>query len=403
MVLLKLNYLDTFKMRKRYSLSDLISYAVSKNGVCLSNSYRSSNDEYVWMCNICGHKWKSTWGNMIHRESWCAKCAGKLKLSLDDARIVALNRNGICLSNKYLGCDIPLMWECNKGHVWSATLNKVKNYLTWCPCCHSSIGEKITREYFNRIFKVKFTKCRPLWLVTDDGRRLELDGYNDELKIAFEYNGLQHRKEIKLYNSRRSFSDQIYCDNVKINLCNVNGVKLFRIDDNIKYNNISSVIFNQAVDFGIVLDSSVLSFDYKQFNIFNTDLSDTRDLVMSRGGMLISDMYIISSSKLDIICGEGHKFSMSRDKLKRGQWCPFCAGKYVDIDKLHKHAILYGGCLLSDKWLNSCYKYEWKCSKGHVWRATWGNIQQGRWCPRCKGERLWNTRRLNMRLKTTSI
>ena len=50
--------------------------------------------------------------------------------------------------------------------------------------CKTGIGisEKICRKYFEYLFNKPFNRIRPSWL-----SELELDGYNEELNIAFEY------------------------------------------------------------------------------------------------------------------------------------------------------------------------------------------------------------------------
>ena len=50
-------------------------------------------------------------------------------------------------------------------------------------------------RFFEKIYNKKFAKCKPLWLKNQRGSQLELDGYNDELKIAFEYQGRQHYED----------------------------------------------------------------------------------------------------------------------------------------------------------------------------------------------------------------
>jgi hypothetical protein len=43
------------------------------------------------------------------------------------------------------------------------------------------------------MFQAPFPKCRPNWLKPPGARRsLELDGFNDCLRVAFEYQGVQH-------------------------------------------------------------------------------------------------------------------------------------------------------------------------------------------------------------------
>lgn len=388
-------------IKRKYSLSDCVKIASKRGGVCLSKEYKNTKLPLLWRCSN-GHEWFANFVNVYYNKTWCLQCSGLIKLTLDDAKNLASERGGLCLSDVYVNSATPLLWSCSKGHRWYAKFNNVKNGLTWCPYCHSSVGEKITREYFNRIFNTRFIKCRPSWLITKDGRRLELDGFNDKLKIAFEYQGRQHRED-NIFSLKRSLNDVMYCDDEKKKICKKKGIKLFLIDDNVGYCNIAKSIYDQAKYFDLTLYCNIYDINYKMFDIYTSDLNDIKYIVSSKGGILVSDRYISSSSELDVVCGNGHKFSVSSNKLKDGRWCPYCAGRFVNIDSLIKCADDHGGRLLSKRYYNSSYKYRWMCSKGHIWRATWGNIHQGRWCPKCKYKNLWNTRRNNMKSKTTGI
>jgi hypothetical protein len=44
-----------------------------------------------------------------------------------------------------------------------------------------------------------------------------------------------------------------------------------------------------------------------------------------------------------------------------------------------------GNCL-STVYINAHSKLQWECIQGHRWKATPHNIQQGQWCPYCKGK-----------------
>lgn len=69
-----------------------------------------------------------------------------------------------------------------------------------------------------------------------DGRvYLDLDGYNEDLKTAFEYDGPLHRNPPRGSDNRgiRRWLVQRYNDRVKERLCRENGVRLFRIDERV--------------------------------------------------------------------------------------------------------------------------------------------------------------------------
>jgi len=56
------------------------------------------------------------------------------------------------------------------------------------------------------------------------------------------------------------------------------------------------------------------------------------------------------------------------------------------IEDARRAAIRRGGECLSNEYLNSWTKLQWKCEKGHRWEATFDGIQAGHWCPECGKE-----------------
>jgi hypothetical protein len=91
-----------------------------------------------------------------------------------------------------------------------------------------SRGEAACRRVLERHYGKLFPNVRPAWLINPEtGRRLELDCYNEELKLAVEYNGIQHYVWPNFTNqSRSTFISQLRRDRLKRDLCVVHGVDL---------------------------------------------------------------------------------------------------------------------------------------------------------------------------------
>lgn len=81
------------------------------------------------------------------------------------------------------------------------------------------------------MFGKPFKKCRPEWLINPTtGRRLELDLFNEEIGIAFEYDGAQHHHYVPHYHaSRDHFEYRQLLDKLKDRICKARGVVLVRI------------------------------------------------------------------------------------------------------------------------------------------------------------------------------
>jgi hypothetical protein len=135
---------------------------------------------------------------------------------------IALSRGGKCLSKEYKNGRTKLLWECANGHVWSSKSDNIKQG-KWCPDCSTGLSERICRTYFEEVFKVSFPNTKGLeWLRNEHGNFLELDGYNDTLKLAFEHQGEQH------YEGESYFEKAKY-DQIKASLCEKNNVFLIHI------------------------------------------------------------------------------------------------------------------------------------------------------------------------------
>lgn len=66
----------------------------------------------------------------------------KSKYTIEDMHILALKRNGKCLSSEYKNNGIKLEWLCNKcNYKWSATFNNIASG-RWCPKCGKRKGSK---------------------------------------------------------------------------------------------------------------------------------------------------------------------------------------------------------------------------------------------------------------------
>jgi len=103
--------------------------------------------------------------------------------------------------------------------------------------------ENRCRRIMEDLFKAPFTSVRPDFLKYHTGRNLELDGYNKELGIAFEYQGIQHRKYTPMFHSTYTdFEEQLKRDAFKKKICEENNINVLYIPDTIAYDDLNSYI-----------------------------------------------------------------------------------------------------------------------------------------------------------------
>lgn len=304
-------------------------------------------------------------------------------ISISDMKVLAKNRGGQCLSSEYINNHSKLEWECSLKHIWKAEPRAIKRG-QWCPICSSGLGERICRLVFETLFEKKFIKARPKWLVSPLSKKsLELDGFCEELNIAFEYNGQQHYTDSPIYKSP-TINDQN-----KIELCRLNNVRLFIIPQpqyipTIGY--VKNVIKIQADKFGIIINNDVI-IDIGAAYSSTTDLEELKkikDKAIAMGGICLSDTYLGCRTSLTFQCGKcNHIWEAKPADINSGSWCHKCAGKCVLLNDVIKWAKDKNGKLLSKNYPNGYSKLEWECHLGHKWFAPFNQIKRGTWCPKC--------------------
>ena len=107
-----------------------------------------------------------------------------------------------------------------------------------------SKGESICKAYLQRRFNKPFTNQRPKYMFNSvTGKALELDCYNEELRLAVEYNGKQHYEYVKFFHkSRADFQNQCYRDKIKQENCKKVGIILIEVPYTVQHEDIPNFL-----------------------------------------------------------------------------------------------------------------------------------------------------------------
>lgn len=100
------------------------------------------------------------------------------------------------------------------------------------------------REIIENLFGDEFPTKRPNFLKNPKtGKNLELDGYNERLGKAFEYNGEQHYTFPNTFHTtQEQFDEQVLRDKFKADKCKEQGVELCVIPNTIPDEELESFI-----------------------------------------------------------------------------------------------------------------------------------------------------------------
>jgi len=306
-------------MRKRNTIEDCNRLAKDKNGKCLSTKYIYSKTKYLWECEF-SHQWKASHNN-INNGRWCPFCAAAMKLTMDNCYQLAKSKNGKCLSVEYINNITKLLWECDKGHQWKASYSNVNSSGTWCPYCSNHPS----------IIKFKINDCYKL-AEQKNGECLSIEYINAKYLWKCDKGHIWEAA----YSSIKKGTWCLLCNNL----------------NKLKYS-----------------------------------LNDCHKLAYINNGKFLNTEYTGAHSKYLWECKEKHQWYATYNNVNQGTWCPYCAKCVkLTIDNCHKLAKLRDGKCLSTEYINVNTKYLWECGNFHKWWAAYYSVKLGHWCPKCKNK-----------------
>lgn len=321
------------------------------------------------------------------------------KYTINDVIKYAEKREFILLENEYKGTKHKYTMKCPFGHLWNGTFEGLKEG-KGCPDCSGSNGERLSKSILETMFEIPFPKKKPQWLFDLTGKRLELDGFNKDAKIAFEYQGVQHYKGYGIYE-KIDIKERQKTDQLKADACKEYGIKLIVIPYFKRLNNLQQIIKsveNCIVKAGLKIPDNWNSrkANYSYYG-YCPDLEEMRQIAIDKGGKCHSKYYLNARTLLHFECSKGHKFKIHANSVRNGNWCSQCGGSHpLNIDIVKELAIQRGEVCLSNTYINQGQKLTFRCFKNHQYDCTTKNYKKGRGCPECAKVNRQNSRRLGI-------
>lgn len=380
---------------QRCSFAEFDRLVRSKGGTLLTPEveYRGNKSRVEIRC-AAGHQWEVTVGSVRQQDSWCPRCQ-RVVVTLEDVRRKANENGGTLIDTEYTNAQTQMHFDCGQGHRFALSWNKVQGG-RWCPKCVGYIGEELCRMFLERLFRAEFPKQRPSWLRGTSERRLELDGYNESLGIAFEHHGDHKFRAGSRFARTEADVAHLQARMVeKATICARQGVVLVEIQQvgtAVTVDDLPREILAQLREDAVPIPTGADDLRVTYADVHRRDhaeLDRLRQIAQSKGGVLLSTRYAGSASKLDLRCREGHEWAAFPGSLRKGHWCGACAGRRKGtIEEMHVLAADRGFLCLSDHYSGATAKLRWRCSDGHEWENSPSKIRNGQGCPTCSGRRV---------------
>ena len=223
------------------------------------------------------------------------------------------------LEKDYVNSHHNLTVQCADGHQFNICLNNIKKE-RWCPLCSARKNELYTKEIAKTWLDRDFIKVRPNWLLNENKNEMELDMYNDELKLAIEYNGIQHYEYIPFFHkSEEDFEKRKNDDKLKLKLCHENKVDLIVVPYDV--NDIKKFLldeFNKRNYKLVNLDKEII--------IKNELVEKLENKINENNGSLLTKKSLIVNrfDPIEIECHLKHRWITNPAKILANSWCHTC-------------------------------------------------------------------------------
>lgn len=407
---------------KRIKLFEKVqAIAIDRRGECLSKEYLTGQITLRFRC-MANHTW-DTRPYTILAGHWCYECGtekrnkAKRNNTLERAKVAALQKGGVCLSESYDYSGQKLRFRCKCGNEWETKpVDIVKTNGTWCPLCintspkNMSIkdrhdlamaacrkntlekmhiiakergGECLSTENLLRQKKLKFRcSCGNIW----DANPARITGGQwcpecsnrhsrgekmSRLILEAIFGKPFPSKRPKWLRGSKGSLLELDCYSEELELA-------FEYQGHQHYGHQS--LFHKTKSF----ENQAQRDEEKRFLVANSEIEIKlieipffKDNITIGGAIKHIQMILVNNG---IEFDAKKEISIDVEAL----YCSDLKNKVVEIVNER------GGRLLSQGVLSSTIKVEVECAKGHKWNVTPSKLFNGRWCDKCRREQQSN-------------
>tara|TARA_Y100000588_G_scaffold341113_1_gene384911 strand:+ start:35 stop:1438 length:1404 start_codon:yes stop_codon:yes gene_type:complete len=368
--------------------------AKKNKGLLLSKEIKTGRSKSRWRCDN-GHEWETRTSRVINGR-WCPRCAGVGKYSIKELNEISSQKGGKCVKivEPKVTKHTRVILECSEKHQWETNLISLTRG-SWCPTCAQSTGERLCREVFEQLFEKEFPNTRPSWLLMSGIKKpLELDGYNEELKIAFEHQGYFHENKSKILAGEKRVSATKKRDSFKLEACKKRNIILIQIPEVgrlVKAKDLIMFIIDKLKKNNIVFKKArIKNIDINKAYL-KTPIAVFRKQLEERDFTLLDNYYKGARPSYKIKCKYGHIFKRTKyfiNNNSSSKWCYHCTGKYkkITIEEVNAFADKYGYKLLSTKYESTKKPLRWRCKNGHIYEYKFesAKLLPLRMCKECR-------------------
>ena len=200
--------------------------------------YFNTHTKVCIICPIHGEFWQTPHDHLVGYG--CRKCANQLLSSSQKMTIEEFLKKARKIHEdkydyskvEYNGYDTKICIICPiHGEFWQTPHMHLQGH--GCSICageNNILEDKLFLDLAKNLNEeiLKYKKFK--WL--KNKLPLSLDIYIPSKKIAIEYQGIQHFKPIGIFGGNEAFEKQIKNDEIKINKCKENGIKLLHFTYN---------------------------------------------------------------------------------------------------------------------------------------------------------------------------
>jgi hypothetical protein len=202
----------------------------------------------------------------------------------------------------------------------------------------ASVGEAITRVVFESLFPGKLF---PSAVNPPGFGRAQIDGWNEEECLAFEFQGIQHYETGFFGTDLARLESQQLRDAAKRNNALMCGIDLIEVPYTLENRRDVWETFNRVAEY-VKGELTTMCRTYSRAPVSKEDVlrrveyylspayhrGRFRHIVEGRGGKVIRGTYINAHSEFTVMCATGHTFvtTLARIGTARRRFCPECGG-----------------------------------------------------------------------------